>query len=252
MPTEKLEFKNKKGVLLSAKLETPTEAPKAYAIFAHCFACSKDTLAASRISRALTKQGFAVLRFDFTGLGQSQGDFSDTSFTTNIHDLVDAAQYLSSNYEAPKLLIGHSLGGAAVIAASAHIKSALAVATIGAPSYPAHVSHLFADHLDIIESEGRSVIQVAGKDIPITKEFLADIEEHRLESILKTMKKAFLVFHSPVDMTVSIDHAAKLYKAAKHPKSFVSLEKADHLLMERHDSDYVATVLSAWAKRYIS
>lgn len=252
MPTEKLTFINEQGIELSAKLDLPEEGVvAAYAIFAHCFACSKESIAGARISRALTKESIAVLRFDFTGLGASEGDFSETTFTTNLTDLVYAAKFLRDNYQAPKLLIGHSLGGAAVIAAAPLIPEIRAVATIGAPSSPSHVSHLFKEHLEEIKAEGKSIIHIAGKDLPITKEFLKDIEQHNLEGILKNFRKAFLVFHSPVDMTVSIDHAAKLYKAARHPKSFVSLDRADHMLTTREDTEYVATVLAAWAKRYI-
>lgn len=252
MATEKLVFKNEQGLELSARLDHPDEGQaQAYAIFAHGFTAGKNNLATSRISRALTKEYIAVLRFDFTGLGSSEGDFSETTFSTNICDLVFAAKYLRDHYEAPKLLIGHSLGGAAVIAASPLIPEVRAIATIGAPSSPSHVSHLFTEHLEEIKSEGKSYINIADNHVPISREFLEDIEQHNLEGILKNLNKAILVFHSPVDMTVNINHAGILYKAARHPKSFISLDRADHMLTDREDTEYVATVLAAWTKRYI-
>jgi fermentation-respiration switch protein FrsA (DUF1100 family) len=250
MTTLKLTFPNEKGINLSARLDLPEGEVKAYAIFAHGFASSKESLAASRISRDLTKACIGVLRFDFTGLGMSQGDFSETTFSTNITDIIYAAKYLRDNYECPKMLIGHSLGGAAVIAAACCIPEVKAVATIGAPSNPAHVSHLFQEHLETIVTSGKSEIHIAGKTVPITKEFLDDIEQHNLEGILRNFQKAVLIFHSPVDMVVSIDHAAKLYIAARHPKSFISLDRADHMLTNPEDAQYVATVLAAWLKRY--
>lgn len=242
---------NEKGIELSARLDLPDGDAKAYAMFAHGFASSKESLATSRISRALTKESIAVLRFDFTGLGTSQGEFSETTFTTNVTDIIYAAKYLRENFRAPTMLIGHSLGGAAMIAAAPMIPEVRAVATIGTPSDPAHVSHLFKDRLETIEASGQSEIHIAGKTLSITKDFLDDIEQYNLEGILKNFSKAFLIFHSPVDMTVSIDHAGILYKAARHPKSFLSLDRADHMLTNPEDAEYVATVLAAWMKRYI-
>jgi pimeloyl-ACP methyl ester carboxylesterase len=251
MATIKLTFPNEKGIELSARLDLPEGEVKAYAIFAHGFASSKESLATSRISRALTHECIAVLRFDFTGLGMSSGEFADTTFSTNVTDVVYAAKYLREHYQAPKMLIGHSLGGAAVIVAASMIPEIRAVATIGAPSNPSHVSHLFKDHLVDILSSGQSEIHIAGNTLSIKKEFLEDIEQHNLEGILRSFHKALLIFHSPVDMTVSIDHAGILYKAARHPKSFLSLDRADHMLTNPDDAEYVATVLAAWMKRYI-
>jgi pimeloyl-ACP methyl ester carboxylesterase len=250
MTTLKLTFPNEKGIELSARLDLPEGEVKAYAIFAHNFAGSKESLAASRISRALTKESMGVLRFDFTGLGMSSGDFSQTTFSTNVTDIVYGAKYLMENDRAPKLLIGHSLGGAAVIVAASMIPEVCAVATIGAPSNPSHVSHLFEEHLNTIVETGRSEIHIAGQTLPITKEFLEDIEQYNLEGILRNFQKAVLIFHSPTDMTVSINHAAILYQAARHPKSFLSLDRADHMLTNIEDAEYVATILAAWMKRY--
>lgn len=252
MATIKLTFPNEKGTLLSARMDFPETEVKAYAIFAHNFAGSKESLAASRISRALTKECVAVLRFDFTGLGSSEGDFSQTSFSTNITDIVFAAKYLRDNFQSPSMLIGHSLGGAAVIAAASFLPEVKAVATIGAPSNPAHVSHLFTDHLETIATSGSSIIHIAGRDLPITKEFLEDIAQYNLEGILRNFGKALIIFHSPVDMTVSIDHAGILYRCARHPKSFISLDRADHMLTHVDDAEYVATILGAWLHRYIT
>ncbi len=249
---QKLTFPNEQGDLLSATLELPDNHPHAFAIFAHCFGCTKDVLATARISRALTQTGIAVLRFDFTGLGESAGEFGETTFSTNITDIVYGAKFLRENYQAPKLLIGHSLGGAAVIVAASLIPEVGAVATIGAPSEPAHVSHLFESHMEKIEQEGSTTIQIAGKSLEIKKAFLDDIKTHNLEGILKNMHKALLIFHSPIDEIVSIDHARKLYEAAKHPKSFVSIDNGNHLLTRKEDTEFVATVLASWAKRYIN
>jgi len=250
MTTLKLTFPNEEGIDLSARLDLPEGDVKAYAIFAHNFAGSKESLAASRISRALTREGIAVLRFDFTGLGTSSGDFSQTTFSTNVTDIVYAAKYLADNFQAPKLLIGHSLGGAAVIVAASMIPEVRAVATIGAPSNPAHVSHLFKDHMETIRDTGSSEIHIAGKTLPITKDFLEDIEKYKLEGVIRNFSKALLIFHSPVDMTVSIDHASILYRSARHPKSFLALDRADHMLTNLEDAEYVATILAAWMKRY--
>lgn len=250
----KFTFPNAKGEQLAAVLEKPDgDEILGYAILAHCFACSKDMLAASRIARALTNDHIAVLRFDFTGLGKSGGDFATTNFTTNVTDIVAGAEYLRAQYQAPHLLVGHSLGGAAVIKAGSLIEEVNAIATIGAPSEPGHVSQHFDKHLDEIEAEGGVQVTLAGVERTITKQFLDDLQDQDLIHILQNHKKlALLIFHSPVDNVVSIDHAAALYTAAKHPKSFVSLDSADHLLTARKDAEYVAAVISAWAKRYIN
>ncbi|MGH8702448.1 MAG: bifunctional alpha/beta hydrolase/OsmC family protein [Burkholderiales bacterium] len=244
-------FPGSLGTALAARLDVPPVKPAAFALFAHCFTCSKDTLAASRISAALTARGIAVLRFDFTGLGGSEGDFANTNFSSNLADLVAAASWLREHHEAPRLLIGHSLGGAAVLAAAREIPEATAVATIGAPSEPAHVRHLLAPALPQIESAGEAEIELAGRKFRIKKQFLEDIAGHRSREAIGSLGKALLIFHSPRDTTVSIDNAAQIFMAAKHPKSFVSLDDADHLLTRKEDAAYVAAVLAAWASRYI-
>lgn len=238
--------------MLSATLELPHGEPEAYAIFAHCFGCSKDMLASARISRELTKSGIAVLRFDFTGLGQSCGNFADTNFTSNVDDIVYAAKYLKENLKSPQLLIGHSLGGAAVIAAASLLPDVAAVASIAAPSNPSHVSHLFNSQMDKINNEGFSTINIAGNELVISKQYVDDLEKHSLEAVLENWRKAFLIFHSPTDDVVGIEHARILFKAAKHPKSFISLDRSDHLLSKREDAEFVAKVIGAWAKRYIN
>lgn len=239
------------GSLLAARLDLPAATPAAFALFAHCFTCSKDTLAASRISTALTERGFGVLRFDFTGLGGSEGDFANTNFSSNVADLVAAAAWLRENHQPPKILIGHSLGGAAVLAAAAQITEAAAVATIGAPFDPAHVRHLLAPAVAEIEAAGEGEVTLAGRKFRIKKQFLDDIGMQRSRDRIAGLRKALLIFHSPRDTTVDIENAAQIFMAAKHPKSFVSLDNADHLLTRREDAVYVAAVLAAWAGRYI-
>ena len=247
----RVRFPGSQGAQLAARLDTPPGKPLAYALFAHCFTCSKDTLAASRISTALTARGIAVLRFDFTGLGGSEGDFANTNFSSNVADLAAAAAWLRENHEAPKLLIGHSLGGAAVLAAAPGIPEAVAVATIGAPSEPAHLKHLLAPAVAQIEAAGEAEVELAGRKFRIKKQLLDDIGSRGNREAIGNLRKALLVFHSPRDTTVSIDNAAQIFVAAKHPKSFVSLDDADHLLTRREDAAYVAAVLSAWASRYL-
>ncbi len=249
--SEKITFPGSQGHSLSARLEKPTGEPRAYALFAHCFTCSKDIFAASRIASELASHGIAVLRFDFTGLGSSEGEFANTNFSSNVGDLVAAAHYLGDNFQAPKILIGHSLGGAAVLAAAAQVPSAVAIATIGAPSDPGHVAHLFAEDREQIENEGEAEVVLGGRHFKIQKQFVDDISEVKLDSAISTLQKALLVFHAPMDETVGIENAGHIFQAAKHPKSFVSLDDADHLLSRRQDSRYVAAVLSAWAMRYI-
>jgi len=244
-------FLGSAGGQLAARLDSPPGKPAAYALFAHCFTCSKDTLAASRVSAALTARGIAVLRFDFTGLGGSEGDFANTNFSSNVADLVAAAAWLREQHEAPKLLIGHSLGGAAVLAAAASIPESKAVVTIGAPFEPGHVKQLLATALPGIESAGEAEVELAGRRFKIRKQFLDDIGSRSNRDAIGNLRKALLIFHSARDTTVSIDNAAQIFMAAKHPKSFISLDDADHLLTRKEDSEYVAAVLSAWASRYI-
>jgi len=235
---------------LSGLLETPESNVKFYALFAHCFTCGKDVAAASRISRALTAKGIAVLRFDFTGLGNSDGDFANTNFSSNIQDLVAAADFLRKEYKAPQLLIGHSLGGAAVLGVAQKVPESVAVVTIGSPSDAAHVAHNFAAHIDDIEQNGEAEVKLAGRNFKIQKQFLDDINSYGNNYISK-LKKALLVMHSPVDSIVNISEAEKIYQSALHPKSFVSLDNADHLLSNKNDSEYVADVIATWASRYV-
>lgn len=249
--SKKVNFEGSQGVELAARLDLPDGPPVAYALWAHCFSCSKDIFAAARVADGLTRHGIAVLRFDFTGLGASDGEFANTNFSSNIGDLIAATAYMREHLEAPKLLIGHSLGGAAVLACAVQVPEALAVCTIGAPADPAHVAELFVEHHDEIEARGEAEVLLAGRPFRIKKQFLDDIESQTLEKKIGTMNKALLVFHSPVDNTVGIDNAARIFKAAKHPKSFVSLEDADHLLGRKADAAYVANVIVAWADRYL-
>ncbi|OUS23986.1 osmotically inducible protein OsmC [Gammaproteobacteria bacterium 45_16_T64] len=248
----KLEFQGTDGLNIAGLLETPDTDPQAFALFAHCFTCGKDIAAASRIARALVSKGYAVLRFDFTGLGNSDGDFANSNFSSNIQDLVYAADYLRKQYSAPSLIIGHSLGGAAVLAAAKSIPEVLAVVTIGAPSDPHHVIKQFSCDIDKIETEGQAEVSLAGRPFTIKKQFLDDLAHHDQEQSISSLKKALLVFHSPIDQTVSINEAEKIYRNAKHPKSFISLDDADHLLSKAADSEYVATTIAAWASRYIT
>lgn len=248
---QKIEFPNLAGQVLAGRLELPPGEPRAFALFAHCFTCSKDIAAATRISRALGARGIGVLRFDFTGLGNSEGDFANTDFSSNIGDLVAAASFMRANHAAPSLLVGHSLGGAAVLRAAPQIPEVRAVATIGAPHEPRHVRSLLRDGIDEIESTGSATVELAGRPFRIGKTFLQDLENHDADGDLARMKAATLVLHSPVDDTVPIGDAARIYQALPHPKSFVSLDDADHLLSHREDSEYVAVVLAAWASRYL-
>lgn len=246
----KLEF-DSNGIKLAGLLESSDSNPvRAYALFAHCFTCSKDIAAASRISRALVALGFAVLRFDFTGLGNSDGDFSNTNFSSNVEDLVAAADFLRSEFRAPQLLVGHSLGGAAVLKAATKIEEITAIATIGAPFNAEHVSKQLDSDLEKISKEGEAEVDLAGRKFKIKKQFVDDIRNQQNDHIAK-LRRALLILHSPVDETVNIAEAEKIYQQALHPKSFISLDKADHLLSRAEDSEYVAACISAWASRYL-
>ncbi len=247
----KASFENQDGETLAGLLELPDAEVKAYALFAHCFTCSKDIAAASRITRGLASKGVAVLRFDFTGLGNSDGDFANTNFSSNLQDLIQAANWLEANYAAPSMIIGHSLGGAAVLAAAHSIPTLKAVVTIAAPATGLHIEHLFSHTKDEILDKEQANVDLAGRQFTIKKQFLDDINRYNDVEHIAKLGKALLVFHSPVDETVSIDEAAKIYTAAKHPKSFISLDKADHLLSRREDSDYVSSVIASWAARYL-
>jgi len=246
---QKVEFTSGSHTL-SGLLETPETDIKFYALFAHCFTCNKDIAAASRISRALTAKGIAVLRFDFTGLGNSDGDFANTNFSSNIQDLIAAADFLREQYQAPELLIGHSLGGAAVLGVAKNIPESKAIVTIGAPSDAAHVAHNFSVHISEIEEKGEAEVNLAGRKFKIQKQFLDDINNYGTQHI-GSLRKALLVMHSPIDKTVNIKEAEKIYQSARHPKSFVSLDTADHLLTNKQDSEYAAEIIAAWATRYV-
>lgn len=251
MRSERFTFPNAKGEQLAATLDLPLGKPTAYALFAHCFTCGKDNLAAKRIAERLTNHGIAALRFDFTGLGSSEGDFANTHFSSNVDDLVAAADHLRKEHGAPAILIGHSLGGCAVLAAAHRIADARAVVTIAAPFGPSHVVGLFKDNVDTIRNEGEAEVSLAGRPFTIKREFIDDVTEKKLDECLATLRKALLVFHSPTDELVGIDNASHIFGAAKHPKSFVSLNGADHLLSQKSDAIYVANVIAAWAERYL-
>jgi putative redox protein len=251
MPSERFDFPNAGGEKLSARLDRPAGPPLAFALFAHCFTCGKDNLAAKRIAEGLTARGIAVLRFDFTGLGASEGEFANTTFSSNVADLVAAANHLRKTYQAPAILIGHSLGGAAVLAAAQHVPEARAVATIAAPADPAHVTGLFQQHVADIQAKGEVEVALAGRPFRIRREFLDDVAMQKLEQCLANLRKALLVLHSPTDDLVGIENASAIFIAAKHPKSFVSLDNADHLLSKRRDAVYAAEVIAAWSERYL-
>lgn len=250
MKSQKVEFQGHAGTL-AARLDLPEGAIRATALFAHCFTCSKDIPAARRISARLAADGIAVLRFDFTGLGHSDGEFANTNFTTNVADLVHAADYLATRYVGPQLVIGHSLGGAAVLKAASKIPSAKAVVTIGAPFDPAHVAHNFGGQLDAIRETGEADVDLAGRRFRINRQFLEDIEGQEMLDAVRNLRKALLVLHAPLDATVGIDNAAEIFIAAKHPKSFVTLDDADHLISRTEDAEYVADTIQTWASRYL-
>jgi uncharacterized OsmC-like protein/esterase/lipase len=250
MSSERFDFSNAAGERLAALLDRPIEQPCAYALFAHCFTCGKDIRAAKRIAEALTALGIAVLRFDFTGLGSSEGEFANTTFSSNVADLIAAAAALRARWRAPAILIGHSLGGAAVLAAAGDLEEVRAVVTINAPADPAHVIGLFKDSADI-GTTGDIDVTLAGRPFRISRSFLDDVLPQRLGERIGKLHKALLVFHSPTDEIVGIENASFIFTAAKHPKSFVSLAGADHLLSRRSDASYVANVIHAWAERYL-
>ena len=249
--TQAISFPGSLGATLSARLDAPASAPLAYAIFAHCFTCSKDTKAAAIISGVLAERGIAVLRFDFTGLGGSEGEFANTNFSSNVEDLVAAADYLRTSYRAPALLIGHSLGGAAVLAAAEKIPEAVAVATIASPFDPGHVLGLIKNSLETIRTEGEAQVDIAGRSFRVKKQFVDDIQGQKLGDAVAHLGKALMVMHSPRDTIVDIDNASRIFLAAKHPKNFVSLDPADHLLTRREDAAYAGRLLATWAGRYL-
>jgi uncharacterized OsmC-like protein/fermentation-respiration switch protein FrsA (DUF1100 family) len=252
-PSRRFEFAGSQGDRLVGRLELPPDgaAPRACALFAHCFTCSKDLAPATRIARGLAAHGIAVLRFDFTGLGSSEGEFANTDFSSNVEDLVRAARALSGELDAPALLVGHSLGGAAVLSAAARLPEVRAVATLGAPASPEHAARLFGDRLAEIERRGEAEVSIAGRRFRIRRELLDDLAGQRLEETIRGMRKALLVLHSPVDEVVGIENASRIFQAARHPKSFLSLDGADHLLSRRADAAWAADVLAVWASRYL-
>ncbi|MEM7104093.1 MAG: bifunctional alpha/beta hydrolase/OsmC family protein [Bacteroidota bacterium] len=248
----KVKFPNADGIQLYARIELPIDThPKAFAIFAHCFTCGKSVAAARNISRALSSHGIGVMRFDFTGIGESEGDFGDTNFSSNVDDVIYAAKYLEANYQAPSLLIGHSLGGAAALLAGGQIDSIKAIATVGAPSEPAHVKHLLQDEIPTIQSQGISQVFIAGRPFTIKDQFLQNLEQNKLEDVIKKLRKAILILHSPQDQIVGIENAAKIYSNAFHPKSFISLDNTDHMLTNKADARYAGNMIASWALRYL-
>jgi putative redox protein len=250
MQTKRVSFENGEGQRLAALLDQPDDdAPIAYALFAHCFTCSKDYKGVARISRTLAANGLAVLRFDFTGLGESEGDFADTTFSSNVSDLLAAARFMEQTTEAPTLLIGHSLGGAAVLQAAAHIPSARAVATIAAPSSLDHLAGILRSSGGRIDVSGEGEVQIAGRWFRIRKELLDDLSATNMGEAVANLERAFMIFHSPIDATVSFDHAIEIFEAAKQPKSLISLDRADHLLSDARDSQFVGSMIAAWARR---
>ena len=252
MPTERITFAGHEGQTLVGRLELPTgRPPRAFALFAHCFTCTKNIKAAVTISRALAQQGVGVLRFDFTGLGESDGNFADTNFSSNVDDLVAAGRYLSEAHAAPTILIGHSLGGAAVLQAALELPTVRAVSTIGAPSDPGHVLDQLQGSLEKILADGEAEVLLAGRPFHVKQQFVQDLYDAKVDDAVRTLKRALLIFHSPVDQIVGVEHAARLYDLAKHPKSFVSLDDADHLVSRPEDSEYIGAVLAAWARKYV-
>lgn len=251
MRSSKIEFPGSLGETLSARLDEPEDETKACLIFAHCFTCSKNLKVVGNITKTVAARGIATLRFDFTGLGESEGDFANTNFSSNVEDLVEAYKYMKKNHSAPSILVGHSLGGAAVLQAAHHMDTVKAVATIGAPSDPEHVKQNFALSLEKIESDGEAEVTLAGRSFKIKKQFLDDLDAHSMENYIHSLKRSLIIFHSPIDNTVGINNAGEIFKTAKHPKSFISLDKADHLLTNDEDSIYVGEVLAAWAAKYI-
>ena len=252
MDNRRLSFRGADGSTLRAILSLPAdEAAEAHVLFAHCFTCSKDLKAVVNISRALTEERIGVFRFDFTGLGESGGEFADTTFTSNVEDLVAAADFMERELEAPRILVGHSLGGAAVLQAAARIPSIAAVATIGAPFDPAHVTHWFDAQLDEIEEKGGAEVDIGGRRLTVSRQFVEDLAAQRVEEAIGKLGRPLLIFHSPVDRTVGIENAALIYEAARHPKSFISLAGANHLLLDERDSRFVGAMLAPWSRRYL-
>lgn len=251
MDSKEIQFRGAMGDRLSARLDKAVGEPKAYALFAHCFTCSKNLKAVGHITKSLASHGVSTLRFDFTGLGNSEGEFSNTNFSSNIEDLIAAATYMDENLQSPSILVGHSLGGAAVIQAAHQIDSVKAVATIGAPADPVHVKENFSIKLNEIEKTGEATVELAGRPFKIKKQFLDDLEATKMDERVRELNRALLIMHAPLDKTVGIKNAAHLYKLAKHPKSFISLHEADHLLTNKIYSKYTGRLIAQWSDVYI-
>ena len=251
MIRKRFQFDNGRGELLSAALEQPEGDARAMALFAHCFTCSKEILTASRISRALSRKGLAVVRFDFTGLGSSEGDFTNTNFSSNIEDLIAASEHMREELQAPEVLIGHSLGGAAVLAAAKQIPESRLVAVINSPSDPSHLLRYLSEDLEDIKREGSATVTLAGRPFRIKKQLLEDLAGHKLEASIRQLKKALLVFHSPDDSIVRIENGLKIFEWAGGSKNFITLKGADHLLRDPDDAEIVANILAVWVSRYL-
>lgn len=250
--TQRLKFAGHSGATLAARLDLPNGPLRAYALFAHCFTCSKNVLAARRIAASLAREGIAVLRFDFTGLGSSEGEFASTNFSTNCQDLLSAVEFLRGNYDAPAVLIGHSLGGAAVLSIAGEVAECRAVVTIGAPADAGHVLKNLGAELETIRKEGEAEVDLAGRKFRIKRQFVEDVETHKIRDAVAAMRKPLLILHSPFDQTVGIDNASEIFMAARHPKSFVSLDHADHLLTDPGDAAFAAQTIAGWLSRYIA
>lgn len=249
--TERITFTGSQGHILAGRLDRPDSEIRAFALFAHCFTCTKDIYAASRITRVLNQRGIAVLRFDFTGLGASEGDFANTNFSSNIGDLVAAAEHMQTHFLPPTLIMGHSLGGAAILAAAGQIGSANAVVTLGAPADISHVAHNFADQIETIMEDGEAEVHLAGRPFTIKRQFIEDVQTARLEEHVRKLDKALLVMHAPLDATVGIENAAQIFSWAKHPKSYVSLDNADHLISKKTDAEFAGNMIATWASHYL-
>jgi uncharacterized OsmC-like protein/esterase/lipase len=251
MKSTKLKIENNKGYILNAFLELPAnQKPNYYAIFAHCFTCSSSLAAVKHVSRALTNHGFGVVRFDFTGLGKSEGEFAESHFSANVDDLIAVSDYMKTNYEAPSLLVGHSLGGSAVLVAASKLDAVKAVATIGAPATVSHVTHLFSHGIDEIKNKGEVEVNIGGRPFKINQDFVNDFDKTDLPAIVRELRKPILILHSPIDTIVGIKNAEMLYHKAQHPKSFITLDDADHLLSSPKDSIYVGNMIGTWVQRY--
>ena len=251
MKTNRITFENRQGHQLAARLDLPIDQkPRACALFAHCFTCNSNLGVVRHISRTLTQHGFGVLRFDFTGLGRSQGEFADSNFSGNVADLITVSNYLKEHYKEPELLVGHSLGGAAVLVAASELPNIKAITTIGAPAEASHVTHLFKDGIDTIESEGEAEVHIGGRPFKIKKQFVDDLNKRLVLEIVSELRRPYLIMHSPQDMTVEIENAAKLYHAAFHPKSFITLDGSDHLLTKKEDAVYAANMIGTWVSKY--